>query len=654
VCWRFNTVDELTTTRLRELYVDQLLTDSEIAKRYGTYQVKISRLRKKWGIETLDKTGRLAAQLPDVTPLQHELLIGSLLGDGSMSATSSRAARFTETHSMSQEEYLRWKVRLLEPYSSAVYDTTKVEGATVYHGKGFTTRSCVQLYPFYELFYGKGHRVFPTTLSKLMTPFALAVWYMDDGNASGGHPRIAFGLDDKSLSRAVRGLRKLGLRPEVSGEGSDIGIHFPGQTEAFFELVRPHMPECMGYKLPDPTDRQRKDRHAKLLTPDLAKSMREGGLSNTEIAKVFNVSTSTVRRRMETAGAPKRMGRPRRKYTQQAAEVALGNYSPEEWSGLDDTAKARWVDQVFAILRASPFPAPEPSDRSEVQDTLASLRSMEPRLDENDDIRPRSYIGTRVCKSFFPNRYRASWRGTQTAHQAWYEDARLRWAIRFQLDHGDPVLPHRVLRAVTMRQRTPTVFRPAVAKYIYDTYCPAGGTVWDPCAGYGGRLLGAAASGVRYIGTDVEKATVAGNLSLRDLLGSDADVYLCPAEEFLAPPVDLVFTSPPYFDVERYSGQASQSYKRFSTFEKWLDGFLRPVIRTAYRAGATRLTLNVTDIKERKKVLPLVDETKRIAEDEGFEFDRQLWMPISNLNRSGRAGEPVLVFGRSTASSTPG
>ena len=53
-------------------------------------------------------------------------------------------------------------------------------------------------------------------------------------------------------------------------------------------------------------------------------------------------------------------------------------------------------------------------------------------------------------------------------------------------------------------------FRPTAAASLYDIFVDkdsplegtTAGTVWDPSMGYGGRLLGAIAAGVNYIGTD--------------------------------------------------------------------------------------------------------------------------------------------------------
>ena len=53
-------------------------------------------------------------------------------------------------------------------------------------------------------------------------------------------------------------------------------------------------------------------------------------------------------------------------------------------------------------------------------------------------------------------------------------------------------------------------FRPTAAAAMYDVFVDkdsplegtTAGTVWDPSMGYGGRLLGAIAAGVNYMGTD--------------------------------------------------------------------------------------------------------------------------------------------------------
>jgi DNA modification methylase len=46
---------------------------------------------------------------------------------------------------------------------------------------------------------------------------------------------------------------------------------------------------------------------------------------------------------------------------------------------------------------------------------------------------------------------------------------------------------------------------------------------------------------------------------------------------------DLMLTSPPYFDLEVYSHEETQSIKKYPTWAEWCDGFLEPVIREVLR-----------------------------------------------------------------------
>lgn len=83
-----------------------------------------------------------------------------------------------------------------------------------------------------------------------------------------------------------------------------------------------------------------------------------------------------------------------------------------------------------------------------------------------------------------------------------------------------------------------------------------------------------------------------------------------------------------------------------SDFDVWVEGFLRPVIATAYRRSPT-LILNVADIRKKRKLVSLVDRTISTAVEEGYTFKERVWMPLARLNRAPeKAREPLLVFSR--------
>jgi hypothetical protein len=460
-----------------------------------------------------------------------------------------------------------------------------------------------------------------------------------------GEPRIAFGLDDLSRERAIRALRKIGLKPTSYGVGGDQSIHFPKQSDFFRKLIEPYVPECMSYKLPgDRLLGQTVHRNARALTPGKAKQLYEGGMSKSEIGHAFSVGTSTVTRRLIQSGATIRKSGPRKAFGDvQTVMTTLAEYTPERWATIPESDRDERVLEILKLIRSLPFPYQAIPLEEKAFEVFQQVIDAEMCLKGNS-IEPNRRVGIALCQPFFPNRYKACSEGVKSAYESWHNDKDLSRAVRFQLKVGDPVLPHRVLRAVTMQCRTPVIFRPTVARFLYQRYCPSGGRVWDPCAGYGGRLLGALAAGVQYIGTDVDPETVQGNRALALILGRDAEVVLTPAQDFQVPSVDMVFTSPPYFSKEHYSKEDGQSWL-LGGLQEWVKGFLEPVCQRAYGAlpvGGV-FALNIADVRIRGERIPLVRITIETVTGVGFTLSETLQMPLASLNRN-NPFEPVIIF----------
>lgn len=152
-----------------------------------------------------------------------------------------------------------------------------------------------------------------------------------------------------------------------------------------------------------------------------------------------------------------------------------------------------------------------------------------------------------------------------------------------------------------------SVFRPSVAMHVYDRFKPAIG-VLDFTMGWGGRLVGACALDVpHYIGVD-------SNTNLREpyrnmvsflkpqtktaitLLFKDALVV-----DYSALDYDMVLTSPPYFNIEKYANQPNR------TKEAWISEFYEPLFKKTF-AGMKHgghYCLNIPDEIYRAVALPL-------------------------------------------------
>jgi DNA modification methylase len=191
----------------------------------------------------------------------------------------------------------------------------------------------------------------------------------------------------------------------------------------------------------------------------------------------------------------------------------------------------------------------------------------------------------------------------------------------------------------------PINFSPLVVRYLYERYLPKnGGIVYDPCSGWGGRLMGSICSSknIQYIGCDVN-SNIFQNRSyerigefIQEEIGrkSNYKVHQISSTRFNETDdykthkgkIDLILTSPPYFNQEQYSTDKEQSYNLFPTYESWINGYIKETFQIGYdllKKGGV-LLLNIADTKE----LPLELDTFSVMEDIGFEFQYEIGMKL--------------------------
>jgi recombination protein RecA len=180
---------------------------------------------------------------------QEQLILGGVLGDGSLRQVSDHNVSFRIGHGPAQEEYLRWKHEFLAPFVRAIAPT----GA----GMGFDTIPMRQLAPLHAAVYagGGGKSAVTEDVVATLDARAIAVWYADDGTFSGTYARWGHGKAEicaKSLSYEHREL--LARRCEELGMGrptvTDRGLLFSGdRTQALHERIAPYVHPSMAYKL---------------------------------------------------------------------------------------------------------------------------------------------------------------------------------------------------------------------------------------------------------------------------------------------------------------------------------------------------------------------------------------------------------------------
>lgn len=180
-------------------------------------------------------------------------------------------------------------------------------------------------------------------------------------------------------------------------------------------------------------------------------------------------------------------------------------------------------------------------------------------------------------------------------------------------------------------------FQPLVAAALLQRFGGIGGTVYDPCAGWGGRMLGAMAAGaVKYIGCEPATRTHAGLCALarefaaaRTGMACELHRSGCEDVAVAAESVDVALTSPPYFNLELYDDDPSQSHVRYPSPRWWEEQWLRRLFARVFAAlkPRGRFLINVASNRMlRDGGCDLEQAACRCAKAAGFEAEAPLRM----------------------------
>lgn len=129
-------------------------------------------------------------------------------------------------------------------------------------------------------------------------------------------------------------------------------------------------------------------------------------------------------------------------------------------------------------------------------------------------------------------------------------------------------------------------FAPGFARSIIRLLNCSEKRVFDPCCGWGGRLIGSWLEDCEYVGCDVSPNTVNGLLQIAEYIDYDVNIANASCLEVDWPECDLVFTSPPFYDKEEYVG-GNQPWKIFRSRKEWLDKFVGPFAHKCLNSGAS-------------------------------------------------------------------
>jgi len=253
--------------------------------------------------------------------------------------------------------------------------------------------------------------------------------------------------------------------------------------------------------------------------------------------------------------------------------------------------QSRSVEESFHHYRHFGFPLirMEPDERLKNFTALKNADSFSIVTDGN--ILKNNKIGLKLVNYYHPQRFNMRSSGSKkSAIDVFNNYEILNKILSQQLEtHGEINDTDIRNRCSLWANGSPYNFKPLVSKYIVEKYSQPGDTYLDPCAGFGGRFLGCMSTKNRfYIGVEPEKIAVEQyHRMANDLNFTNYHIYNNCYEDFnydLNREVNLIFTSPPYYNKEIYNqNNQLQSNVRYKSYDEWKSGFLNSLIRKSYK-----------------------------------------------------------------------
>ena len=351
----------------------------------------------------------------------------------------------------------------------------------------------------------------------------------------------------------------------------------------------------------------------------------------------------------------------------------------KEWKYIMETyEKETVVEELSKVLHTYPCPIPEITKAG----TLKSLNKLKgikwpdlliekewfPRNERESDYPlskkyfKRDNKGNNASNPFHvENRWKVDWNRMPSGWKTWQTVDGIKTIVRafWTLEQVLTKVDIQSIRmATTLRKYVASQFKPSIAKAFYDYFKSE--NVLDFSAGWGDRLAGfyCGDTTLHYVGIDPNtknhpnyERQVEFYKKHQTFFEEDKKVDLIPlpAEDVdyseYENHFDTIFTSPPYFNVEKYSDEDTQSYLRYQDIDSWNKNFLHKalgkMIPTLKDGGI--LAINIADVynpkSKNKEYYQICNPMNDFLKSKGLKYEGCIGMEMTKRFNSGGAGK---------------
>ncbi|MDA9302458.1 hypothetical protein N8072_00030 [bacterium] len=312
-----------------------------------------------------------------------------------------------------------------------------------------------------------------------------------------------------------------------------------------------------------------------------------------------------------------------------------------------DADPAGTIERVYELYRNRGIVPITYFTEQGIRQTIKSFRAKSYNGVQNGKLGLGNNAGQTLNRFIFTNMQTAEpkGRGSNSLRDRFNDEKKLKRAIRicFEFREGNklvyPTAMRRALELVT--GENVTNFKAQNARAIVEHLCPVmWGRVYDYSCGYGGRLLGISSSnmGYTYVGTDPNTETFNYLNYMNTFLNSDSEIIQSVSEDYQSEDIDLAFSSPPYFNLEKYSDEPTQCMVNYTTLDEWFEGYVAPTMKNIHK-GLNDEGIFATNIADYKsygnKEFNVVEDWIATADKVGFKHTKTIKMMLNTRPGAG-------------------
>lgn len=247
-----------------------------------------------------------------------------------------------------------------------------------------------------------------------------------------------------------------------------------------------------------------------------------------------------------------------------------------------------YVDDVLDFIWKISPELPKYENNETIEGLKKYLENINP-LDEDGNIvnhRINSY-GNLYLKYRFNSFWKSSYKNNIPPIELWKNRNKMYGMLKYRMGVNNAlngkgeffdISLYQCLKGLSALRCTISFFKPLLASFLYKKYLgdKENPIVFDPCCGFGGRLLGFKTiyPNGTYIGCEPNIETYNELIELSKEF-TNVIIYNCKFEDLnIDFDYDLSLTSIPYFDLERYS-----NIVEYDDFDDWVNKFITPLLK---------------------------------------------------------------------------